>query len=96
MRRFRVVIPPAVAKGVRSLNPDLKRSVREALDALSVNPRLGTPLRDELAGLHRYRVRRYRIVFEVDSVAKHVRIAGIGPRLTIYDDLVAIRRGEST
>jgi mRNA-degrading endonuclease RelE of RelBE toxin-antitoxin system len=92
MRRFRVVIPPDVAKGVRSFHPDLKRSVREALDALSSNPRLGTPLKDELTGLHGYRVKRYRIVFEVDSAAKQVRIAGIGPRLTVYDDLIARRR----
>jgi mRNA interferase RelE/StbE len=59
-------IPPHVAEIIRRLPPDLKRSVRNALRTLSEKPESGEPLRRELAGLWKYRVRRFRIVYAID------------------------------
>src|SRR5437016_14075071 len=58
MGRYRLVIPPHVADVIRSLHPDLKRSVRNALRALGDDPSAGSPLRRELEGLWKFRVRR--------------------------------------
>jgi len=92
MSRYRLVIAPQVAAVVRALHPDLKRSVRSALDALGDAPSIGEPLRGELAGLWRYRVRRFRIVYELDRSARLVRVMAVGPRRSIYEDLAAARR----
>jgi len=89
MGRYRVVIAPGVADVVRTLHPDLKRSVRNALEALGDSPSLGEPLRGELEGSWRYRVRRFRIVYEVDRSHRLVRVMAVGPRRTIYEALVA-------
>jgi mRNA interferase RelE/StbE len=91
MSRYRLVIAPQAAEVIRALHPDLKRSVRSALDALGVAPSIGEPLRGELAGLWRYRVRRFRIVYELDRSARLVRIMAVGPRRSIYEDLGAAR-----
>ena len=92
MSRYRLVIAPQAPEVVRALHPDLKRSVRSALEALGDAPSIGEPLRGELAGLWRYRVRRFRIVYELDRSARLVRVMAVGPRRSIYEDLAAARR----
>jgi mRNA interferase RelE/StbE len=92
MRRYRLVIAPQAAEVVRALDPDLKRRVRSALDALGDEPSIGEPLRGELAGLWRYRVRRFRIVYALDRSRRVVRVMAVGPRRSIYEDLAAARR----
>ncbi len=74
MRPFRPDLPPPVAAVVRALPPDLKRSLKAAVRALSLNPELGVPLERELTGLWRYRVRRFRIVYEIDRARRTLRM----------------------
>lgn len=92
---FRIDIPPEVAEVIRHLPPDVKRGVRAALRALSATPGLGAALLRELEGQWRYRVRRYRIVYEVDVRTRVLRIVAVGHRRTIYEEL-AVRRGRPT
>ena len=90
---FRPAIPPHVAEVVRSLPPELKRSIKHALRAISVDPACGEPLRRELAGLWKFRVRRFRIVYRGDRARRVVQVMAIAPRRTIYEDLAdRIRR----
>jgi mRNA-degrading endonuclease RelE of RelBE toxin-antitoxin system len=82
-----VVFSPGAAKIVRSLAPDLKRAVREALRAIVAQPDLGKPLVRELLGLYSYRVRRYRIVYALDRSTKSVQVVAVGHRDDIYESL---------
>jgi len=82
-------IPPGVADVIRPLSPDLKRGVRAALAVLCLNPEAGAPLRGELMGRWRYRVRRYRIVYEVESNTRVLRVVAVGHRQHIYEQLAA-------
>ena len=43
MTVFRPEIPPHVATSIRRFPPDLKRSIKQAIRALSVNPNAGEP-----------------------------------------------------
>ena len=52
---FRPDIPPHVADVIRSLHPDLKRSIKSAVRAIAANPECGDPLRRELEGLQTLR-----------------------------------------
>ncbi len=61
MSLFRPDIPPHVAEVIRSLHPDLKRSIKSAIRAIATDPECGEPLQRELTGLRKYRVRRFRI-----------------------------------
>jgi mRNA interferase RelE/StbE len=94
-RRFTLDIPSAVADIIRHLSPDLKRGVRAALRALSVNPHEGVPLLRELEGKWRYRVRRYRIVYEIDSRARLLRVVAVGHRRHIYEEMASRLRRPS-
>lgn len=83
---WRIEIPPHVADAVRHLPPDLKAAVKAALRGLATDPELGEPLRGDLEGLRKFRVRRYRIVYAPDRKARVVRIFAIGHRRRIYDE----------
>lgn len=93
MALFRPDIPPHVAEIIRHLPPDLKRSVKQALRSLSVDPFSGTPLLGELEGLHKYRVRRFRIVYRIGRERRVIRIFAVGHRREVYEQLAdQIRR----
>ena len=86
---FRIDIPPHVAEIIRSFHPDLKRSVKSAVRAIAVDPECGEPLRRDLDGLWKYRVRRFRIVYFIDRKTHTVRLMAIGHRQRVYEELAA-------
>lgn len=94
MAVFRPDIPPEVAEVIRHLPPDVKRSVKHALRALSVDPESGEPLRRELEGLWKYRVRRFRIIYVIDQVLRMIRIVAVGHRRRIYEEVTERVRRE--
>ena len=51
----------------------------------SADPRkLGSPLRGLKAGLWRYRVGNYRIVYEIDDATEIITVATVGHRRDVY------------
>lgn len=87
-------IPPHVAEIVRRLPPELKRGIKQALRSLSADPFAGVSLIGELTGLWRIKVRRFRIVYELDRKARVIRVFAVGHRREIYEDLAdRLRRG---
>ena len=83
----RLEIPPHVADIIRHLPPDLKRSIKAASRSLATQPAFGEPLMGELQGLWEYRVRRFRVVYEVDRGQRLLRVHALGHRRRVYDDL---------
>jgi mRNA interferase RelE/StbE len=95
MKSFQPIIPPHVAEIIRSLHPDLKQSIKAAIRAIAADPACGVPLRRELEGLRKYRVRRFRIVYAVDQKAGAIRLMAIGHRRWIYEELTERVRKKS-
>jgi len=95
MKSFQPIIPPHVAEIVRSLHPDLKQSIKAAIRAIAADPACGVPLRRELEGLRKYRVRRFGIVYAVDQKARAIRLMAIGHRRSIYEELTERMRKKS-
>jgi len=83
-------VPPGVAEYVRGLPPEMRGAIREAMHAIAGKPALGEPLRLELSGHFKYRVRRYRILYQVDRAGRVVRIMAVGHRRTVYEDMASI------
>ena len=87
MTVYRPDIPPHVAQLIRHFLPELKRSVKQAIRSLSSNPFSSEPLLRELTGLWKYKVRRLRLIYEVDRKARFIRIFALGHRQEVYEEL---------
>jgi mRNA interferase RelE/StbE len=87
VKPFRPDIPPHVAEVIRSLHPDLKRSIKAAVRGIATDPECGAPLLRELDGLWKYRVRRYRIVYAIDRKKRVIRLMAVGHRRHVYEEL---------
>ena len=92
MAGYRPDIAPHVAEVIRHLPPDVKRSIKAAIRALSDSPTAGWPLQRELDGLWKYRVKRFRIVYAIDRRRKIIRIVAVGHRRTIYEEMADLIR----
>jgi mRNA interferase RelE/StbE len=92
MLPFALEIPPHVAEVLRQLPPDIERPVRAALRAIGSDPMLGAPLERELKGLRRFRVRRFRIVYDVDRERRRVRVMAVAHRRDVYDAVASLVR----
>ena len=76
----------------------MKRGVEGALRAVATHPATGEPLRGNLKGLWKFRVRRYRVVYALDRRARVVRVFAVGHRRGIYEavaELVRRRHGSA-
>lgn len=87
MAGHRPDIAPHVAEIIRHLPPELKRGIKAAIRALSDDPATGVPLQRELQGLWKYRVKRLRIVYEIDRPRRVIRIVAVGHRRAIYEEM---------
>lgn len=93
MISFRPDIPPHVAAVIRTLHPDIKQLIKSAIRAIAADPECGEPLKRELDGLCKYRVRRFRIVYAVDHKRRVIRLMAVGHRRSVYEELTErIRR----
>jgi mRNA interferase RelE/StbE len=95
VKPFRPDIPPHVAEVIRSLHPDLKRSVKSAIRAIASDPECGEPLLRELDGLWKFRVRRFRIVYAIDRKVRTICLMAVGHRQSVYEELTARLRKKS-
>ena len=87
MSAWRIDLPPHVAEVVRHLPPEIKQAVKAALRSIAIEPATGEPLRGELEGLWKFRVRRYRLVYAVDRRQRAIRIFAVGHRRGIYEEV---------
>ncbi len=71
---------------IRHLPPILKGRIKQALVEIVADPSVGKSLRDELSGLHSYRIGNIRVVYRVEPHA--VALITIGPRKTVYQKVV--------
>ncbi len=81
----RLRVPADVVRLIQNLHPDLKRKLREALGQIVTDPLSGKALKDELAGLHSFRVGRFRIVYRI-ARGRQIELVAIGPRAVIYEE----------
>jgi len=73
---------------IRSLPPEIKREIKQAMEALGEDPYLGKPLRRELTGFWSFRVRNFWILYRQSADEKNLIIVTLGRRELIYDDLL--------
>ena len=85
--KWRLFITPKVQAALRKFPPETKRYIREALGEICHDPWVGKPLRDDLEGLHSFRAKRFRIVYQIRHHEITIVVIAVGPREIIYEEL---------
>ena len=83
-------VPDDVASVLQKLHPVIKSHVRSGLRAIMEDPYSCKALKDELQGLRIYRVKRFRIIYRIDTLKPSIDIIAIGPRRIIYEETFRI------
>jgi mRNA interferase RelE/StbE len=84
-------VPDEIVSLIRGMHPILKKKVEAALNEISHDPYCGKAMKEELAGLRSYRIKRFRIIYKV-STKKQISIIALGPRKYIYEETFRIVR----
>ena len=82
---LRVHYTPEAAAIIRKLAPEIRAAVRRGIEELLRDPFLGKELQAELTGFRSQRVRRYRIIYQVNEAGPWLDIYYVGPRRDVYE-----------
>ena len=84
-------VPDEIVSLIRGMHPLLKKRVQAALNEISHDPSCGKVLKEELAKLRSFRIKRFRIIYKV-STKKQISLVALGPRKYVYEETFRIIR----
>lgn len=70
------------ARLIAKLPPEIRRLVRSTIDAFLAKPEIGTELTGELDSYRCHRVRRYRIIYQINEDESCVAVYHVGTDAT--------------
>jgi len=91
---YKLLVPDEIVKLIRGMHPLLKKRVRRALEEICENPYCGKGLKEELEGLRSFRIKRFRIIYQIIPADK-IGVIAIGPRKYIYEETYKLLRGQT-
>lgn len=85
--KFQIVFDPAAARDLKRLHStdrDICKHISSSIDALSVAPFRGKPLKGNKKGCYSLRYGAYRIIYEIYTQQHTIHIIRIGHRRNVY------------
>lgn len=86
---YKLLVPDEIVSLIRGMHPNLKKRVKAAFNEILNDPFCGKVLKEELAGLRSFRIKRFRIIYKI-SPKKELSIVALGPRKYIYEETFRI------
>jgi mRNA interferase RelE/StbE len=85
MKDIRLTFTPEAAKLLSRLHPESKKLIQAGLTELRQNPYLGDDLQHELSGFKSYKIKRYRILYDINEEEGVIQVYYVGHRRDVYD-----------
>ena len=82
---YSVKLTPTAIRRFKSLHPAMRKQLKAILKKLYENPYLGKALRNELVNFRSLKMKRYRVIYQIDNRNKEAIIYAIGHRRDIYE-----------
>ena len=82
---FQIKLTQTAAQAFTSLHPEVKKQLKEALMILKESPYTGKLLREELISFRSLKIKRYRIIYQVDDSESNIVVVALGHRRDIYE-----------
>lgn len=77
---------PEASHLLSKFHPESKMLIKKALNDLQQNPYLGNDLQEELYGFKSFKIKRYRIIYNLDEDTNFVQIFYVGHRKDVYEE----------
>jgi mRNA interferase RelE/StbE len=90
MKALRARYTPEAVVLIRKLHPEIKHLVRKGIRTLLENPLLGHELQLDLSGFRSYRIRNYRVVYQINSHENFLEVYFVGHRRDVYESFRAL------
>ena len=85
MKIWKIVFSPEASKSISTLHPEIKRIVKQSLSELRNIPYSGKDLQVELSGFKSFRIKNFRIIYDIDENLNTIRIYYFGRRKDAYE-----------
>ena len=85
MKDIRLTFTPEAAKLLSRLHPESKKLIQAGLTELRQNPYLGDDLQHELSGFKSYKIKRYRILYDINEEEGVIQVYYVGHRRDVYE-----------
>lgn len=86
MKKFKIRFTPEASRLLSKFHPENKMLIKQALNDLKHNPYLGNDLQEELYEFKSIKIKRYRIIYNIDEDIKFVQIFYVGHRRDVYEE----------
>ena len=86
MKRFKMRFTPEASLLLSKFHPESKMLIKKALNDLQQNSYLGNDLQEELYGFKSFKIKRYRIIYNIDEDTNFVQIFYVGHRRDVYEE----------
>jgi addiction module RelE/StbE family toxin len=70
-------------------SPSIKQEIRDGIRTLLNNPLAGHALHSELSGYWSYRIRAYRVIYQMNEERSSLDVIFIGSGRNVYEELRA-------
>ena len=85
MKKWKMRFTPEASRLLSKLHPENKRRIKKALGELQQDPYPGKDLQEELSGFKSLRIKKYRVVYNINEEKKIIQILYIGLRSDVYE-----------
>jgi len=85
MKKYGMKFTPETSRILSRFHPENKKLIRSALEDLRKNPYAGSDLQEELHGFKSFKLKRYRVIYNIDEEENIIQIFHIGHRKDIYE-----------
>jgi len=85
MKKFKIRFTPEASRLITKFHPENKQLLKQALNNLRQNPYLGDDLQEELHGFKSFKLKRYRILYNINEEKKIIQVYYVGHRRDVYE-----------
>jgi len=85
MKNYRMRLTPEASRLISNFHPENKKQIKKALQDLQKSPYTGGDLQEELYGFKSLKIKRFRILYNINEEDSFIQIYHVGHRRDVYD-----------
>ena len=100
MKKWKMRFTPEASRLLSGHHPENKKMIKQALIELRQNPFIAKNLQEELIGFRSLRLKKFRIIYQINEEEDFLEIYYIGRRRDVYEQfrslLIELQNSSST